>query len=67
MPSPETYMPMQTPGPSKACTSNVEGGPSPSGVKVMVSLPGPFTAKSVARYWSPYACLCQVHQAVPCE
>lgn len=44
--------------PWKLKTSNFLGSLPSSGVKVISSLPGPGTTKSVARYWSPKACLC---------
>ena len=50
------YMPSTTPPSSgMRTTSNSIGSPPPSGVKVMVTVPGPGTLKSVALYWSPWA------------
>src|SRR5690348_15107209 len=52
------YMESATPpSPLKLYTSKVCGSPPFSGVKVMVSLPFPLITVSVARYWSPKACL----------
>src|SRR5436309_294226 len=41
--------------PGNFAISNSIGAPPPSGVNVMVSVPGPGTTKSVALYWSPCA------------
>ena len=49
------YIPIAMPGSAKSITSYSTGSPPSAGVKVMVSLPGPGTLKSVARYWSPWA------------
>ncbi len=49
------YMPMAIPDSGKSKTSWVMASPPSAGWKVMVSLPGPGTLKSVARYWSPKA------------
>src|SRR4051794_31509792 len=48
-------MPSATPPPGKSKTSISFFSPPFSGVKVSVSLPGPGTTKSSARYWSPKA------------
>ena len=62
------YMPMPTPAPSNWCTSHFRCCPPPLGVNTSSSLPGSVTCRSVARYWSPNACLahtCRVRRAVP--
>ena len=48
-------MAIATPPPGKSKTSNSIGSLPSVGVKVRVSVPGPGTTKSVARYWSPKA------------
>eukprot|EP00955_Chlamydomonas_euryale_P034236 349730-Chlamydomonas_euryale.AAC.2 len=48
---------MHTPGPLKEWMSYETGAPPSAGVNVIVTAPGPGTTKSVARYWSPNACL----------
>src|SRR5690242_3638656 len=58
------YMVSATPSPLKLYTSKVWASPPPSGVKVIVSLPFPLITVSVARYWSPKACLPTIIGAV---
>ncbi len=50
-------MPSATPAPSNWCTSWRSGAPPPAGVNTSSSLPGALISRSVARYWSPNACL----------
>ena len=50
----------EPPSPLKLKISNFWGSPPSAGVKVISSLPAPGTTKSVARYWSPKACLWSV-------
>ena len=52
-----THMPSATPAPSKSWISWRSGAPPPAGVNTSSSLPGPPMSRSVARYWSPNACL----------
>src|SRR6202000_2268664 len=58
------YMLSATPSPLKLKTSKVWGALPSSGVKVIVSLPLPLITVSVARYWSPKACLPTIMGAV---
>jgi hypothetical protein len=51
------HMPSATPAPSNWCTSWRSGAPPPAGVNTSSSLPGALISRSVARYWSPNACL----------
>src|SRR5579872_7167838 len=51
------YMLNATPSPLKWKTSNVWAAPPSSGGNVMVSFPLTFITVSVARDWSPKACL----------
>ena len=51
------YILKATPSPLKFNTSKTWGADPSSGVKVIVSFPLPLITVSVARYWSPNACL----------